>query len=230
MKKKLLLFDIDGTLILTGGVAARLMAESVYKTMGIPVSWNIEDFVGNTDRNIVMTLLNRCGISEAMMNEKTNLVMEGYLKSLELELKKDGVVTVLPGVKNLLDLLAGDERFALGLVTGNVREGARIKLARDNLISYFPVGAFGDDAINREDLPPVAIRRAEKHYGHFFERGDIWIIGDSIHDIRCARANGLRSLAVASGHTRDPDLHLYKPTALFLDLNDSQEIIKIFLS
>ncbi|MBN2364886.1 MAG: HAD family hydrolase [Calditrichaeota bacterium] len=230
MKKKLLLFDIDGTLILTGGIAPKLMVESVYKIMGLPVRWTIEDFVGNTDRNIVMTLLNRCGISEALMTEKTEMVMDEYLQTLSEELKKDGVVTVLPGVKNLLEELAGDHRFSLGLLTGNVREGARIKLAVDNLISYFPVGAFGDDALNREDLPPVAIRRAEKYFGHFFDRQDVWIIGDSINDIKCARANGLKSLAVASGHTRDLELRNYKPTALFMDLNDSDKIIKLFYS
>ncbi len=230
MKKKLLLFDIDGTLILTGGVAAKLMAGSVSEAAGIPISWTMADFVGNTDRNIVMTLLNRCGISASDISEMTNRVMEVYLKKLKIEIVKDGVVTILPGVLQLLQALSEDDRFALGLLTGNVREGARLKLAAQHLYDHFPVGAFGDDALNREDLPPIAIRRAEKHFGHFFERHDTWIIGDSINDIRCAHANRLRSLAVASGHTREQDLLKYKPGTLLPDLSDSPKIIRLLLS
>lgn len=230
MKKKLLLFDIDGTLILTGGVAARLMAVSVSEIAGIPVSWTMSDFVGNTDRNIVMTLLNRCGIAASSMNEMTTRVMESYLSKLKIEIVKDGVVTILPGVIQFLHTISSDSRFALGLLTGNVREGARLKLALQRLYDYFPVGAFGDDALNREDLPPIAIRRAEKHYGQFFERRDIWIIGDSVNDIRCAHTNRLQSLIVASGHTQEQDLLKYKPSGLLPDLKDSAKIIDILLS
>jgi phosphoglycolate phosphatase len=230
MKKKLLLFDIDGTLILTGGVAARLMAVSVSEIAGIPVSWTMSDFVGNTDRNIVMTLLNRCGIAASSMNEMTGCVMESYLNKLKIEIVKDGVVTILPGVTQFLHTISTDSRFALGLLTGNVREGARLKLSVQRLYDYFPAGAFGDDAVNREDLPPIAIRRAEKHFGQFFERQNIWIIGDSVHDIRCAHANRLRSLAVASGHTPEQDLLKYKPSGLLRDLKDFGKIMDILLS
>ena len=120
MGRKLILFDIDGTLILTAGVAVKLMAEAVAEQVGMPVQWSIHDFVGNTDRNIIYTLLNRSGVREAIMEETTNRSLESYLKKLQQEVKKDEFVTILPGVKQLLSALKSDDRFALGRLTGNV--------------------------------------------------------------------------------------------------------------
>ena len=230
MSKKLILFDIDGTLILTGGVAARLMAEAVAEQVGMPVQWNIRDFVGNTDRNIIYTLLNRSGVREAIIEETTNRSIENYLKKLEQELKKDEVVTILPGVRQVLAVLKNDSRCALGLLTGNVLAGAQIKLAKEDLFSYFPIGAFGDDALKREQLPSFAIQRAEKYYGHFFDKKDIWIVGDSVNDIKCAQANHLKSLAVASGHVKEEELAEYHPSALLPDLVPTEKIVNILLS
>jgi phosphoglycolate phosphatase len=228
--KKLLLFDIDGTLILTGGVAARYMAESTSEVMRAPISWNIEDFVGNTDRNIITTLLRRNGASEAMTEEMTDKVLEMYLNRLEVGLQEDGVVKILPGVKRMLEKLHQDDRFSLGLVTGNMLEGARIKLREESLFSYFPIGAFGDDAVNREHLPPIAVQRAEKYYGHFYDRKDIWIVGDSINDIRCAQANHLHSLVVATGHIKSEELQSFHPTALLKNFLKTDKVITLFLS
>jgi phosphoglycolate phosphatase len=228
--RKLILFDIDGTLILTGGVAARLMAEAVAEQVGMPVQWNIRDFVGNTDRNIVYTLLNRSGVQEAIIEETTNRSIENYLQKLEQELKKDEMVTILPGVKELLIALKSDGRFALGLLTGNVLRGAQLKLAKGNLFDFFPIGAFGDDALKREQLPSFAIQRAEKYYGHFFEKKDIWIVGDSANDIKCAQINHLKSLAVASGHVKEQELADYHPTVLITDLKLTDKIVNILLS
>jgi phosphoglycolate phosphatase len=230
MGKKLILFDIDGTLILTGGVAAKLMAEAVAEQVGMPVQWNIHDFVGNTDRNIIYTLLNRSGVREAIMEETTNRSLESYLKKLKQELKRDELVTILPGVKQLLSVLKSDNRFALGLLTGNVLQVAQIKLAKDNLFSFFPIGAFGDDALKREQLPSFAIQRAERYYGHFFDRMDIWLVGDSVNDIRCAQVNHLKSLAVASGHMKESELAEYRPSALIPDLIQTEKIVNILLS
>ena len=91
-------------------------------------------------------------------------------------------------------------------------------------------GAFGDDALKREQLPPFAIQRAQKYYGHFFEKKDIWIIGDSANDIRCAHSNHLKCLAVASGHTTKNELGAFHPTVLVDDLSDTNQIIKALLS
>lgn len=230
MHKKLILFDIDGTLIFSGGVAARLMAESVSENLSIPISWNILDFVGNTDHSIIHMLLCRSGVSESNLGEMTDQILAAYLKKLKKTLKENNVIQVLPGVKKLLARLHDDEQFALGLVTGNIIEGAQLKLSVDNLFDYFPIGAFGDDDLNREQLPPIAIQRAEKYYRHFFERSDIWIVGDSLNDIHCAQVNHLKSLAVASGHIKKDMLETSRPTAILSNLSDIDEVISILSS
>jgi phosphoglycolate phosphatase len=230
MKRKLLLFDVDGTLILTGGLAAGLMAEAVSRVIGSPIQWNITDFVGNTDRSIIQTLLRRNGAIEPMLADMTENVLEMYLQNLKIKLKDNSVVQILPGVKPLLRALKKDDRFALALLTGNVEAGARIKLAKNKIIDYFPVGAFGNDALKREYLPPFAIQRAEKHFNCFFDKKDIWIIGDSANDIKCAQANHLRSFAVATGHMKLEELKTYHPTALISDLKDQKKFYDIILS
>ncbi len=230
MKRKLLLFDVDGTLILTGGLAAGLMAEAVSRVIGSPIQWNITDFVGNTDRSIIQTLLRRNGAIEPMLADMTENVLEMYLKNLKTKLKDNSVVQILPGVKPLLRALNKDDRFALALLTGNVEAGARIKLAKNKIIDYFPVGAFGDDALKREYLPPFAIQRAEKYFNCFFDKKDIWIIGDSANDIKCAQANHLRSFAVATGHMKFEELKKYHPTALISNLKDQNKFNDIILS
>ncbi|HFE63317.1 MAG TPA: HAD family hydrolase [Caldithrix sp.] len=225
--RKLLLFDIDGTLILTGGKAAGYMAESVSRVLQRPIQWNIRDFVGNTDRNIIQTLLRRNGGIEPLVDEMTEQALQIYLNLLAEHLKPNSHVQILPGVLPLLKKLSKDNRFALGLLTGNMREGARIKLAKKNLFDFFPIGAFGDDALKREDLPSFALRRAEKYYRCFFERKGVWIIGDSTNDIQCAQLNHMSSLAVASGHMEQSELAACHPTALLPDLSDTKKVIRI---
>ena len=114
--------------------------------------------------NHIAKLLIQNGATEAQTEEMVEQALEYYLNHLPAALARDGVVRILPGVLPLLEKLSADSRFALGLVTGNVYEGARIKLSRGNLFAYFPVGAFGDDALKREELPPFAIQRAEKYF------------------------------------------------------------------
>jgi phosphoglycolate phosphatase-like HAD superfamily hydrolase len=230
MAKKLILFDIDGTLVLTGGVAVGLMTEVISGVASLPISWSLSDFIGNTDQNIIHTLLHRNGIGEAGIPEMTESILKKYLDRLQVELPKDGVIQILPGVQKLLQTLKQDQGFSLGLVTGNMLAAARIKLSVGQLFDFFPIGAFGDDALKREQLPPFAIQRAEKYYGHFFEKKDIWIIGDSVNDIRCAQNNHLNCLAVASGHTSKIELEAFHPTVLFDDLSDTDAILEILNS
>ena len=227
LPKKLILFDIDGTLVLTGGIAMGKMVEAVSRVTGFPVQWHVRDFVGYTDRYILRTLLQRCGVSEGRVEDLTEAALSYYLEGIRDALRSDGAVRVLPGVKALLEALSRDKRFALGLLTGNVREGAHYKLAPVGLERYFPVGAYGDDALLRDDLPPVAIQRTEKHYQCFFEKKDIWIIGDSVNDIRCAHAHHLRSLAVGTGKIPAEELRKYRPDVFLPDLTPTEKIIRI---
>jgi phosphoglycolate phosphatase-like HAD superfamily hydrolase len=118
----------------------------------------------------------------------------------------------------------------LGLVTGNIAEGARIKLEAVDLYKYFPIGGFGDDSKDRNDLPPIAQKRAETYYRVNFATDDIWIIGDSVHDIYCAQKNGLRCLAVSTGWTSREKLANADPEFLEDNLSDTQKIQDILLN
>ncbi len=227
MKRKLILFDIDGTLVLTGGLAGRLMVESISRVLGRPIQWNIRDFVGNTDRNIIRTLLRRNGATEAMLENLAKNALTMYLQRLREEIRQPRVIRVLPGVRKLLKRLENDPRFVLGLLTGNMQESARMKLEPVGLYRYFPIGAFGDDALKRNELPPFALQRAEKYYRCFFEPEDIWIVGDSANDIRCAHANHLRCLAVGTGISDESELKDYQPDVLLPDLSDTEQVVRI---
>jgi phosphoglycolate phosphatase len=230
MRRKLVLFDIDGTLISTGGIAAGLMAESVSQALGKPIQWTIHDFIGNTDRSILSTLLRRNGATEPMVDDLVEEALEKYLAVLRRRLVNSNDVRVLPGVKKLLKKLKADSGFALGLVTGNVREGARLKLTPGKLMEYFPVGAYGDDALKRDSLPPIAIQRAEKYFRCFFEKEDIWIVGDSLNDVKCAHTNRLRCMAVASGHIKEIEFKTHAPAVIVKDLTGTERIIRLLLS
>ncbi|NOX36908.1 MAG: HAD hydrolase-like protein [Calditrichaeota bacterium] len=225
--RKLLLFDIDGTLILTGGRAGRLMLRCVEQEVNQRLVYSVRDFVGFTDRYIIRNLLLRAGVSEDQVEAAIDRVIACYLDQLAGKLAAPNAIRVLPGVRELLDRLSRNGQYALGLVTGNVKEGARIKLSPVGLFKYFPVGAFGDDAMERSLLPPIAISRAEAHFGTQFRPENIWIIGDSPNDVRCAKANGLRSLAVASGVIPADELAAMQPDALLTDLSCVETVLDI---
>ncbi|MFZ0391974.1 MAG: HAD family hydrolase [Calditrichia bacterium] len=224
---KLILFDIDGTLLLTGGRAAGLMAESAAEILRKPVHWDISDFVGNTDRQILFTLLRRSGAADSVITDLVEDSLNLYLDKLDDTLSARGAVKVLPGVKPLLKKMQNNPGFALGVLTGNVKAGAEIKLKYAGLLPFFKIGAYGDDAANRNYLPRFVIQRAEKHFGRFFEKKDIWIIGDSLNDIRCAHANHLQSLAVATGYYSPEQLKALHPIRIIDNFNDTQRVLKL---
>jgi phosphoglycolate phosphatase len=125
---------------------------------------------------------------------------------------------VLPGVAELLATAAAHPQVAQGLLTGNVRRGAQVKLGHHGLWEFFPVGAFADDGEHRNELGPHALRRARDHWGVQFAPERVWIVGDTPHDISCARAFGARALAVATGGSKVPQLAAHSPDAVLEDL------------
>jgi phosphoglycolate phosphatase-like HAD superfamily hydrolase len=117
------------------------------------------------------------------------------------------------------------ENITLGLLTGNIEEGARIKLAPHDLNKYFSFGAFGSDAIERSELPAIAMQRANEPTGKIFCGCDVVIIGDSVHDVECGKGIGAKSIAVATGGTSPEELLLRKPNYFFEDLSESERVI-----
>jgi len=196
---KLVLFDVDGTLIQSGGQAKPHFAaamEEVYGTCGAIDSYS---FSGRTDARIVLDLALGAGIEESAARAGIGRVRGLYLERLARHYDPLAA-RVLPGVEALLgELAARPGEFALGLLTGNWEGGARIKLGA--LFERFAFGSFGDDAVDRRDLPPFALERAARHLGRAVGPAEALIVGDSPLDVDCARAHGIPCLAVATGWT-----------------------------
>jgi phosphoglycolate phosphatase len=194
---RLLLFDIDGTLVRCGRQVRVLFSSALVEVFGTSGDLDAYDFSGKTDPQIVRELMRAAGVSDDAIAAGLPRMRESYLARLEAELRG---VEVLPGVHAALAAVRDRTDLALGVVTGNWRRGATAKLGRAGLAD-FPLGAFGDDGEDRACLPPVALARAREALGHDFAPADALIIGDSVEDVRCARASGVPVVAVASGWT-----------------------------
>jgi phosphoglycolate phosphatase-like HAD superfamily hydrolase len=227
MNPKLLLFDIDGTLISARGIPKRAMATVLSRRYSKFRYDDMYDFSGRTDPEIIEHLLRYDN------REFSDTLIKEILREFCIELEKEFIdgqqPEIHPGVEILIQRLRSTENVFLGLVTGNVSEGARIKLEAADLQLYFPIGGFGDDSKDRNQLPPIAKKRAEFHYNKFFEPDNIWIIGDSVHDIGCAQINGLHCLAVSTGRTSKKDLAAVNPEYLEDDLSDVEKIQEILI-
>jgi phosphoglycolate phosphatase-like HAD superfamily hydrolase len=153
---------------------------------------------------------------------------ESYLSALDRELaERDGQVRPMPGVNALLEAIEADDRLAQGLVTGNMEGGARRKLEAAGLAGRFGFGAYGSDSECREDLPPLARDRAQRRYARLFNMETSVVVGDTPEDIRCARANGARALAVSTGRHSLEELREHGPDAVFENLSDTSRVVRI---
>ena len=193
----LLLFDIDGTLTVggPGKTAFRIALERTYGTAGPIVN---HDFSGKTDPLLLRELLSAAGRDTHEIEAGRTRFWKVYLAELEARIGGEPV-TVLPGVRELIGVLAERDDVFLGLLTGNVRGGARVKLAAAGLWDFFPVGAFGSDHESRNRLPHFALRRARAHWGRTFSGADTVVIGDTPRDVECGRAMGAATVAVTTG-------------------------------
>lgn len=199
---RLILFDVDGTLIRSGNQVGPLLAEALGEVYGLSGRLRVDgfDFSGKTDQQIVLELMELAGLERAVAAAGLPRVHDAYLGRLDRCLDASKMV-LLPGVAELLEELHGHPEVVLGLLTGNWRRGAQIKLSRLGLEGFFPFGAFGDDGLERRELPPVALERAFVATGHRFGPADTLIVGDSVRDVECAHSHGLPVLAVTTGWT-----------------------------
>ncbi len=196
--ERLLLFDIDGTLLRCGPQVRPLFAEALTEVYGTAGDCYRHDFAGKTDPRIVSELMIGAGVPEEEVRRRLPEARRIFLEKLERMLDRQEM-TLLPGVVELLERQAQRPDLALALVTGNWEPGARTKLSRFDLNRFFAFGAFGCDGFAREELPPVALERAEARVGRRFAPEETLIIGDTPHDVACARAHGIPCLAVATG-------------------------------
>jgi phosphoglycolate phosphatase len=226
---RLLLFDIDGTLVTTGGAGSRAMARAFLATHGLEDALKSVDLAGRTDRIIMRDALTQAGRD----HEDVDLdeFREAYCAALREEIQKPGTGRrgLLPGVKPLLDRLAARDDVRLALLTGNFRASAEIKLAAFGVWDYFSWGAFADDAIERDDLIRIAHARHESEHGRLIEPDKVVVIGDTPHDIRCARTGGARAVAVATGNYDLATLERHQPDVLFKDLSETDAVLRALL-
>lgn len=217
---KLILFDIDGTLLDCGGQARVAFGQALTKVFGETGPIDEYDFSGKTDTRIVVDLMTLAGRPRDEIVAILPRLRDEYLATLDRTLQRERM-KVLPGIAPLLDHLAARDDIVLALVTGNWERGARIKLSRHDLNRYFGFGGFGDDVLDRNLLPPLAMERATKFAQREFTPDEALIIGDSVLDVACARASNIPCLAVCTGRTAPADLEAAGPTWIVEDLADS---------
>lgn len=220
----LLLFDIDGTLVRVNGTGRMAVTKALSSITNCPISTDEVAFSGRTDPAIFEAVLEENGVSrtEATIDE----AIEAYVEAMQSALTQADV-EVLPRVQTLLSELKDHPDVHLGLVTGNVEPVAYEKLSVHDLDGYFPVGAFGSDHADRNRLPELAIRRVAQHTGHSFQPAEhVIVVGDTVHDIECARAAGARAVAVCTGRYEQNELSRHDPDLLLDSLPDCSTFLR----
>ncbi len=230
--KYLFLFDIDGTLLnFQHGVAKALFIELMTEIFGKEFDeTHLPDFNGRTDLYILRTMAENHGINFDGLNRKLPDVWKAIIDKFE-DYSTPDYIELLPGVKQLLNSLEMREDVALGLITGNFKANAYLKLKAYDLGRYFQFGAFGDDHEDRNNLPPIAINNANIFLKEtFFYPENTLIIGDTIRDIECAKHNNIKSVAVTTGRYKKEELASHNPDLLLDDMSDFESVENTFFT
>ena len=223
---KLILFDVDGTLLLTGGAGSRAMTRAFAEVFFVPKAFDGIPMAGRTDPLIVLDALARAGLrSDAA---QLSHFRAQYRANLVEELKVPHPhKRLMPGVRALLDALRQREDVVLALLTGNYSDTAKLKLDHFGLWDFFSVGAFGDDATDRNQLVPVAVARAMAAGAPPFHQRNVLVVGDTPLDVACALAAGARPIGVATGGCAAEVLRKSGAEAVLEDLSDAATFLDL---
>ena len=225
---RLVLFDIDGTILRSNGAGRRAMIAALREIFGGTGPEN-HRYDGKTDPQIVREVMRIEGHRDAHIDERMDALMTLYLTHLGRELVEANTV-VYPGIRELLDALEARDDTVLGLLTGNLREGAHAKLRAAGIDpGRFRIGAFGSDHEHRPELPAVARQRAQAELGIDLEGEHLVIIGDTPADIECGRALGVRAIGVATGSYSVAELMRHAPHAVFETLADTDRVVSAII-
>jgi len=227
---RLLLFDVDGTLLSARGAGRRAVKAALERVYGTGGAIDAYDLRGKTDQRIVFDVMEAAGLPREAVKERLDDFFEAYARGLVEEIGDGRNVATLPGIASLIRRLDQTQGVLLGLLTGNIEEGARIKLTPTGLWPYFPVGAFGSDDVDRRRLPSLAARRAHALVGYPFRPEEVLVIGDTPLDIECARAFGAIAVVVATGHHTRAELLDERPDLVFDDFSDVDHAAAALLS
>ncbi|MEA3327586.1 MAG: HAD hydrolase-like protein [Chloroflexota bacterium] len=226
-EKRILLFDIDGTLLDPHGEGHTCMRRALIEVYGVAGPMETYDMAGKTDWQIITDLMRLAGVDEATIDNKLLESFQAYARHVE-KAAQSFYMQLLPGVSDLLNCLMDDPRFILGLVTGNVRESVPHKLRAVGLVpTTFRFGAYGSENINRNLLPSLALERLERILSAPVARESVLVIGDTPHDVACARHAGVKVLCVATGNFDRETLAGCSPDYLLDDLNDTETVLRI---
>ena len=230
VKRRLVLFDIDETIIFSDGVGRRAIQAALRSVFDDSVDASQHNMSGKTDPQICYELLAKHGYSKEEIDEKLPLTFKVYLELLEKEIEGSNRIGLHNGVVDLIKELEAHPECYLGLLTGNIEAGARLKLKPHSLNDYFVFGAFGSDSANRMDLPLFAHKRATDVFGKEFDRSEIVIIGDAVNDVLCARGYGVKCIITATGKTSKETLSELKPDFLFDSLADTEAVMAAIMN
>ncbi len=222
----MLLFDIDGTLLVTGG-AGRIAFERAFEELfGIKNAWGDTVPDGKTDPIIIREIADRT-IQRKLEEKEYTRLCERYLLYFAEEIIDSPRFHLLPGVPKLLELLAGMEHLILGIVTGNFEGAAWAKLEKGDLKHYFGFGGFGSDSWDRAEITRIALERGRGNRAKQVSKENVFVIGDTPHDVSAAKKLGLKSIAVKTGHTPENELLASRPDYILPDLSDSEKFLSI---
>lgn len=220
---RVILWDIDGTLVHTGHAGEIALVNAMAFLFGIETSLHDVDYKGRTDRQIARNLLAKHGLPINDNTERT--FVEAYLAELALQLpQRQG--HIYPGVREALLALDAREDTHNALLTGNMQRGAQLKLERYNLWHYFSFGAFADHSRHRPDLGAHALQLARNRFGPDFAPNQLIVVGDTPHDVDCGRSVGARTIAVATGSFTVNDLCATGADAVFPNLSELQPFLE----
>ena len=224
---RLVLFDIDGTLLHSHGAGRRAMEAALLDTFGTKGSPAYR-YDGKTDRQIVRDLMRGEGFDDAAIDQRMSQVLDSYVAGLQREIASPHTrVEAIAGVMPLLDALIHRSHCIVGLLTGNLEPGAQHKLTAAGIdFGRFALGAYGSDHEIRAELPAIAQLRAREVLGLAIDGSAMVIVGDTPSDIACGRPIGARAIAVATGHYSVASLAEHEPDAVFDDLGDTEAVLR----
>ena len=222
----LVLFDIDGTLLLSGGAGVRAMTRAFEAVFGVADAFVNSDVAGRTDTFLVATALERAGLPNTP--DQHARFRETYVAMLSEEIQRPprGRCGLMPGVAALLQALTEGDDIHLALLTGNFERAAYTKLGHFGIDDFFEWGVFGEESADRNELARVARRRAEERALSSTARDRIVIVGDTPHDIACARAIDARVIAVATGNYTIEALHDAGADVVLADLSETDQVVQ----
>lgn len=234
MTRRLILFDLDGTLLISDGLGRRALDLAFAELYGWEQACEGISFSGMTDPLIVAEVFHKHGRDARAAELEERRVFARYVARMEVMLRqRAGAVRELPGASALLAALAGEERAGVGVLTGNVEGGARAKLRASGIgDDFYRAGAYGDDARDRPGLLPVALRRANEQLRgqQPWSAEEVVIVGDTPRDVAVARAHGARAVAVATGWVSAAELAEHQPDALLDSLEGLEAALEAVLA